>query len=714
MIKSKKSVVLLLLVLIGLSGCFEFRLPEISPIVPPKVEVGPYEFYVASMTITFDTLLNIIGDALPLDEFRETYPDDPSGETDWFVQRFSFNQDMPPLDMGLEVDAVSSSISQSMEFVEFSTRNFNLSEPIELQDVIDLSLLPDGTPVPIDSLVIDPDTSYANFPMDRQRFSSGTLSVTLQNDYQCYLGIPISITVYDSLTGAPIDDGTGDTLRLLWDTHVAPGESSEKQASLVGVEFPSTIMIITEGVICGSGHDTVLTVSDEMKTSSFSASGSISGLVGDFVEGDLDPQVLNDTSVISFGDDLNDPNLSVDKVYLDISHVKISITNTSSVSGKMMLNLMSLDTSSVAGIQYFSTDSLVIPSENSAQYTFDLNTASIDLTSDFEYRTYINIPGQYGQLEASDEFEISFEFYGDTPGDPIGIESVDATFSNMEYVIDNASIDIGDMTEMLDQFGDIELSSIEMSVDINSSISIPMTLDLNLIGVKNGGADSLIISKTQQITGTGGNPHLVFTGAADLINFKPDSMIFNGSVLLDGSGNLALVQEISIDGDVVVPFEFVINEPITFPAQYSRFGLPDLFPFLNDFTGSIKAAVDNTYQFGISFAMLTASDTNYFNNAAYEDCVKTFIELTIPALDTTTQTIVLTKEDYDYYVREDSLWMFMDIQMSGRTDGQPTTFLTTDYVIMDLTIEADGTLDLNELDFGSPDTTGNDTTGGVQ
>ena len=166
MTKSRKSIVLLLLVLLGLSGCFEFRIPEIGTIVPPKVSVGPYEFYVASMTITFDTLLSIIGDALPLEDFRETYPEDPSGETDWFVMRYSFNEEFP-LDMGLEVDPVSSSISQSMEFVEFAMRNFDLSEPIELQDIItNIDLLPDGTPVPIDSLAIDPDTSYANFPMD--------------------------------------------------------------------------------------------------------------------------------------------------------------------------------------------------------------------------------------------------------------------------------------------------------------------------------------------------------------------------------------------------------------------------------------------------------------------------------------------------------------------------------------------------------------------
>jgi len=53
----------------------------------------------------------------------------------------------------------------------------------------------------------------------------------------------------------------------------------------------------------------------------------------------------------------------------------------------------------------------------------------------------------------------------------------------------------------------------------------------------------------------------------------------------------------------------------------------------------------------------------------------------------------------------------MDIQLSGRNDGEPTTFLTTDYVTMDLTIQAEGTLDFTELGL---DSLGSDSLGGGQ
>ena len=707
----RKSVVLLLLVLIGLSGCFEFRIPDINrPIVPPKVELGPYEFYVTSMTVNFDTLLSFLGDELSLNDFREAYPDDPSGRADWFVMRDTFNTDFD-LDMGMEVDPVSSSISQSMEFIEFGTRDFALSDPIELQDIFDLSLLPDGVEVPVDSTGFPPDTSYVNFPMERQRFSAGEIYVTIENDMVCSLGEPIYIAFFDSTTEAPIENALGDPLRIEWDTPILPGNTATENVSMAGVDFPKSVMIEVSGAICGDGKDT-LTTSPAMRSSSFQVSGEIRNLVGEFVEGDLDGQSLVDSSTMDFGADLDDPNLTVNKVYLDRSHIKIEIANTSTITGNILLELYSLDTSDQAGIQYFTTGAMTIPSGSTQTYTFNLYNAAFDLTEEFKYKTFIDIPDQYGQLDASDEFSVSFDFYGQNPGDPIGIESVDATFSDMEYEFDNMVMDLN-LTEMFpEEFDGIELADVELAIDIFSDISIPLYVNMNLIAVKNAGADSLDINVNQQITGPGADNHLVFDNAEDLINFKPDSLIFNGNITIDGSGNLPLNQSIEIEGTFGVPFQFDITEPLNFSPGYTKLGLTELPSFLNDFTGSIEAQVNNTFQFGVDFGIYAARDTNYFDNVAYVDCVRTIADLTIPAMDTTTQQLVLTKEDYDFIAAsEDSMWLWMDISLTGRTDGQPTTFLTTDSVSLDLFIRAEGTLDFTELDF---DSLGTDTTGGAE
>jgi hypothetical protein len=57
------------------------------------------------------------------------------------------------------------------------------------------------------------------------------------------------------------------------------------------------------------------------------------------------------------------------------------------------------------------------------------------------------------------------------------------------------------------------------------------------------------------------------------------------------------------------------------------------------------------------------------------------------------------------------MYLLMDISLTGRDDGQPTTFLTTDSVSLDLFIRAEGTLDLSEL---TSDSLASDTTGGAQ
>ncbi|MDZ7797248.1 MAG: hypothetical protein U5N56_09520 [Candidatus Marinimicrobia bacterium] len=698
----RKNILFALIVLLAFSGCFEFRIPEIPDrIVPPKFNAGPYQFYLTSMSVNFDTMLTYLGDDLSLDEYRETYPEDPSGETDWFVMRDTFSTEFD-VDMSMKTEPVSSSIEKSMTFVEFSTRTFTFG-PIAFEDVIDLSAVPEGAEIPVDSVSFPEDTSYVSFPMDRQRFESGELVITIQNDMVCTLGDPISVALYDSTTLDPIRDPANDPLVILWDTAIPSGGSSTESVSLAGVEFPKGIMVLINGVICGDEPDT-LTNSPETRASSFSINGSINSLVGEYVQGDLDPEMISDTSYISFGDDLSDAEITVNKAYLDTTNIEITLSNTSNITGKIRLDIMSLDTSETAGLQYFSTDSMSIPSGGSITYPFKLNNSSIILDDDFEYHTYINIPPQYGELINTDEFSVSFDFYGKSDGDSIIVKSVDASFTQAEYSFDDVNINMGLSDMFPDEFEDIELSNIELSVDIGSDITIPMYVDLDLIGSKNGGTDTIQLSVYQQITGNNGNDHIVFTDATRLINFKPDDLIISGSILLDGSGNIPLEQTITVDGNVGVPMEFEITQPLSFSPEYSKMKLDELPSFLDDFTGTLEAIVNNTFQFGVDVIVSAARDTNYFNNAAYADSVRTLADITIPAMDTTRQELVLTKEDYEFIAGgADSTWIGMDIFLTGRNDGQPTTFLSTDSVTLRLNIQAEGTLDLSDM---AADTTG--------
>lgn len=708
MTKRRNNIILLLLVLIGLSGCFEFRIPEIGTIVTPKIEVGPYEFFLTSQTLPFDSVLAFAGDQLPLNDYRESYPDDPTGKADWFVIRYDLSENFS-VDLDIEAEAVSKSFSQSMEMVDIGTQTVSLSQPIQLQDIMDLSLVPNGIVVPIPAVAIPPDTSYVTFPMTRQSFLSGDIDVTLQNDLVCDLGAPITMTFYDSTTASPIFDGNGDTLQLLWSNVVPPGTQAIASASLAGCELSKNVMVVTRGYIAnnGGGPDMV-TVSDEMKTSSFNASGSISNLQPKLVEGYIEPQTLDLSDDISFGQTISEPGLSVDKVYLDTSHVSITISNTSPITGKVFFEFLSLDTSPSAGIQTFSTDSLTIPAEGSQTYSFDLNSASFDLSKDLSYRSYIHTYGQYAEFELSDVFQVDFAFYGKNPGDPIAVKSVDATATNYEFKIDDMTVDGFDLADVIpDGFEGIELYSVELSMDILSTIDIPTTLDLNLIGTKNGGLDSVTISVQQQITGPGGDPHIVIADASELINFMPESIFFGGKIALDGSGNLELVQDLSVDIGIAVPLQFTITDPVSFNLPYIPLDKMSPLPiFLDDFTGSLKANIKNGWQFGVDLNIYMAHDTLFFNNIAYADCVRTLVEIEVPALDTTTQILVITKEDYDFLAAaQDSNWLYIDILLNGQNNGQPSTFVTTDSVSLDLYIQAEGTLNFNEI---SPDTTGGD------
>ncbi|MFA7195817.1 MAG: hypothetical protein WC210_08890, partial [Candidatus Neomarinimicrobiota bacterium] len=360
-----------------------------------------------------------------------------------------------------------------------------------------------------------------------------------------------------------------------------------------------------------------------------------------------------------------------------------------------------------AGLQHFTTDSMTIPAGGSTTYSFNLPYAAVQLDDDFEYRTYINIPGQYGQLADNDEFGVDFDFYGKNPGDPIRIESVEATFNNATYVFEDMSIDAGIGGMIPEEFDGIELSQIDLALNIFSDINIPMYLEMSLIGKKNDSQDTIMLNVNQQIAGPGSDPQVIFDNAARLINFRPDSLIFSGNVRLNGSGNIPLTQGISVEGTVGVPFQFELTSPISFSPGYTSLSLDSLPAFLDDFSGALQARVNNRFQFGVDFLVRAAYDTLLFNNPSAGLLVRTLADISIPALDTTTQMLVLTKEDYDFIASSpDSTWIAMDIYLTGRLDGQPTTFLSTDSVTLSLSILAEGTLDFSAFGLDTTNTEG--------
>lgn len=698
MIKNAKNFLLLIFVLIGVSGCFEFRIPDIGPIVPPSLEFGPYEFYITSQSIDFEDIIEMGGDQVSfLNDLREPYPGDTTGMADWFVYRADFS-DTLSMPFDFSIDPVSTTINQSIAIIDFSTKNFNLSRPIEMQSIVDLSDVPDGTTITIDSEQIENDTSFVKLEMDHQSFSQGDIEVTINNNLECSLGAPIVMTFYDSLTSQVISSDNGNEIKLVWDSAITPGSSSKQSVSLVGVEFPKSVMIVTEAVACGSGPET-LTVSPSMRTSSFIVSGSFQNLKCDQFEGQIDAQSIHNTQIIDLGEFLDAYEVSAERVYLDTAHISITLNNSSTVTGKVLLNLNNIDTSDATGVQFFSTDSITIPSEGSTTVNFTLNHASVDLTSDFEISSYIESPSQYASINLDDEYSVSFELYGATPTDPIRFKSLDATFTNMHQSIQESSIDL-DLSEIIPEAFDVmELASVEIGLDIVSAIDVPMTLNLELVGVKNSGLDSTKLIVSQQITGPGGNSHIDIANAADLINFRPEQLFFKGSVILDGSGNLSLTQDIYIDAEIVVPVQFTLTDPLAFALPYIPIAKIDSLPnFLDNFTGGIRAKIDNKFRFGVNLNVYAAHDTSYFANTAMQDSIRTFAEFSVAAMDTSMQNLILTVEDYNFLVSaQDSTWLKMDVELLAREDGQPTSFISTDAVTVDLFIQVGGTLVLEEI-----------------
>lgn len=703
--KFKTKFILLGMLVFTFFGCFNFEIPTIGDIVGPKVTAGPYEFYLTTYTVNFDTLLTYVGEdsLLDFESFREPYPIDP--ESDWFVLRDTFATDFD-LDMSMGIEPIDQSVSYEIEIPIIHSIIFNVAAPISLGEIINVVAVPDGTPVPIDSVVIPSSTFYATIPMDELDFVSGDLSITITNQFGVDLGVPLEVTFFDSATGNVINDQFGNPLSMTWNTPIASGTSDTKSIDLAGVTFYKGLKVVVDGVINSNGPDTLL-VSDAMKAASFDVAGAITNILVDRVSGDIEAFSYEDSATVDLGTDLGYNDITLEKAYLDPCNISIQITNTSHATSKLVIEFPRIDTdSSTPSIDGFTTGDMNVPSNGSQTYNFSLPAAAIDLSEDFKYIYSVNSSAQNTIVENGDSIAIEFTLYGENSGDSLFVSKVAASFDNTRIPLDPMEIEGISFDMLPEQFSGIELEALDLSMDFSIDMDIPATLNIKLSGVKNGGADSVNIDINQQITGAGGNSSITVPNAEDLINFKPDNIYFSGNITLDGSGDMNLEQTIAIEGALGIPFQFTIVEPIEFTPEYMRLKLEELPDLVEDFSGSISADVSNGFQFGVEFGIFAARDTNYFNSPAFADSIRTVVDLDLTALDSSSLDITLDKELYDFFAEsEDSVWVKMNIALKGRDDGEATTFLSTDSVSVSVILRAEGTLDLSTV---------LDSTGGAQ
>ncbi len=323
----------------------------------------------------------------------------------------------------------------------------------------------------------------------------------------------------------------------------------------------------------------------------------------------------------------------------------------------------------------------IIPLVN---YTLDLPAAAPGTPQNLDYVSSISLPSdQQMTLNFGQDINVTVEMRNLSFRSVIGnVDSIEVNIDPVEQTID----------ALPEEMKGVKFSQVDMTLQLNTDISIPLYLDLD-VKAGNADGDSASIHVNDRILP--GQP-LSIPGAETLINIFPNVILAKGHVIADGSGQIKSTDVVSGTMNIAIPLVFNLSDPVSLDLAPELNNPQDIPEELEN--ALIHAKINSGFDFDVSVDVLAARDTTDFETGTGVD---TIASLYIPALDTTTQTLDLS--DYVLSLLKDSVYIKNNITLMG--NGPNSRILATDSLSLRLYGTVDALVDVNK------DTT---STGGAQ
>jgi hypothetical protein len=279
----------------------------------------------------------------------------------------------------------------------------------------------------------------------------------------------------------------------------------------------------------------------------------------------------------------------------------------------------------------------------------------------------------------------------------ITVKLTDLSFQSVTGQINPITVEIEPVEQVIDalpeELDGFNFNDVEMFLDFNSSIDLPVYLDLRITAYNDTRGDSVIRIVNQNIHA---NPNIQISNASDLINIRPDRILARGTAQvgdLDSIGTVSSNDSLSGIMSIRAPLMFIIDpgalispKPSEFIEEGDSLGIPD---------GLIDAAlimrINNQWGFGASLSVHMAPDSLSIENGEVDTLLSNF---TFAPNISITDTIFLDQVALNLLKGSPS-WIQPQIRIIS-TDDNPVKFLSTDT----LKIIIDGlstSIDLSDL-----------------
>ena len=406
---------------------------------------------------------------------------------------------------------------------------------------------------------------------------------------------------------------------------------------------------------------------------------TVTGLGFSTVRGFFAQDAMSDSNSISLDD-----STIVHNALLKSGVLSLSINNSIGVVADVFFQITEFYKNSISLDTTFTINSGI------SEVQIDLSGYNLVLPSDVDtqkvnYVSNISLPSdQEMTLSLSDSISISVNMTY------MAFQSVTGQINPVFIDIDPVEQTIDALPEELDGF---DFNDVEMSLDFNSSIDLPVYLNLSITAYNDTNGDSITRMVNQNIHA---NPNIQILNASELINIRPDRIVARGSAKvgnLDSVGTVASDDSLSGVMSVRAPLMFLVDagalispDPVEFVEQGDSLGIPDEI-----IDAALVMTINNQWEFGASVSVLLGPDSLAIENGEVDTLLSGF---TFSPDASIVDTIYLDEDAFQLLKRSPS-WIQPQISVISN-EGTPVKFLSTD--TLKITIDGvSSSIDLSAL-----------------
>ena len=560
------------------------------------------------------------------------------------------------------------------------------------------------------TMTMDLADQFLNYHYLITTTDTDTNIVTISQTDNVELDLGITDIYFSSLTGE-IEPQTiieGGDVNIESESQIQSATISEGQMDLVisnnigGVA--DVQLTVPELVLNGTGLDTVLTINPgdngyiivlagydlqpvsladqrltystttitQSESNTYYLNDSISvmitlpGLTFNAVTGYISQDDNVDTDVIELDNDTN-----VETALIDSGQIQLTIQNFIGLEADV---LFSIDELTLGG-NPLETSLQIISSTDPVQQAIDLAGYSLTLPVNdqrINYSSTLSIPtDQLLTLTLNDSIAI------DVLIDTLWFGSITGIIDTVDVTIDTVEQEISALPDDMDGF---EFSNVEIVIDFESDITIPVFLDLTMDASNSAGEIETTSITNWNITDSS---QVIIPDASTLINIQPDKILAYGSARVGGDGTSGTVTSTDMIAGLLsvrAPLELEIGPNASISTDPKLVTKADAVETIPEEIEDVVVFInyDNSFEFGSTITVLMSRDTMDFESGAADILVDALL---IMAGSAGVDSIDLNDNRLGLF-NQDSMYVQVFVNVLGQTDSNgnpiPSRFLSTD------------------------------------